>query len=37
MADLDLTQAEADALINMEKHRADEQHYNFPLCGEKLV
>lgn len=37
MADLDLTQAEADALINMEKHRADEQHYNFPLSGEKLV
>lgn len=30
MADLDITQAEADALIAMEKHRADDKDCLFP-------
>ncbi len=37
MADLNLTQAEADALIRMEKRRANEQRYDFPWQGEKLI
>ena len=36
MADLSLTQAEADALIQMEKFRSDEEQYNFPWGGQSL-
>lgn len=32
-----LTQSEADALIDMEKKRAKEEMYNFPLAGETLT
>ena len=37
MADLNLTQAEADALIAMEKHRVNENHHNFPMAGDSLM
>ena len=37
MADSNLTQAEADALINMEKHRLDEEPNNFPANGETII
>jgi len=37
MTDLTLTQAEADALIAMEKHRANEDQHNFPMAGDSLV
>ena len=37
MAEIDLTQAEAEALIKMEKHCNSEEHYNFPMNGEYLV
>ena len=37
MADMNLTQAEADALIAMEKHRADNEQHNFPMGGESLI
>lgn len=37
MADLNLTQTEADALIAMEKHRVDDERYDFPMGGESLV
>lgn len=37
MADLELTQAEADALISMEKHWIDNSKLNFPAPGESLV
>ena len=33
MADINLTQAEADALIAMEKHRANEDLVDFPWKG----
>jgi hypothetical protein len=33
MAELDLTQAEADALIAMPKYRVDEQEWEFPGTG----
>lgn len=33
MAEMTLTQATADALIAMEKHRADEETYRYPLPG----
>jgi hypothetical protein len=36
MADIDLTQAEADALIAMEKQRTDEQSWGFPMGGESI-
>lgn len=36
MADLNLTQAEADALIAMEKHRVADDRRGFPMAGEKL-
>ena len=36
MADLDLTQAEADALIAMEKHRAEDTILMFPGPGQRL-
>ena len=37
MADIDITQAEADALIAMEKHRVDEDVYLFSSPGERLA
>lgn len=37
MADMNLTQAEADALIAMEKHRATEDRSDFPMGGQSLV
>lgn len=37
MADMNLTQAEADALIAMEKHRATESRSDFPMGGQSLV
>ena len=36
MADIILTQAEADALIAMEKHRADSRQWEFPIPGDRL-
>lgn len=33
MAEINLTQPEADALIAMEKHRTDENHYSYPNQG----
>ena len=35
MSDPILTQAEADTLIAMEKHRVDEREWSFPAKGEK--
>ena len=37
MADMNLTQAEADALIAMEKHRVNEERSDFPVGGQSLV
>jgi len=37
VSDLDLTQAEADVLIAMEKHRVDETPYMFPATGKLTV
>lgn len=37
MADLNLTQTEADALIAMEKHCATDDQYDFPMAGDSLV
>ena len=37
MADIDITQAEADALIAIEKHRVDEELYLFSRPGERLA
>ena len=37
MADIVLTQAEAEALMAMEKHRADEERRPFPGAGASLV
>ena len=36
MADIDLTQAEADTLIAMEKHRCSEETWTFPMRGESI-
>ena len=36
MADIILTQAEADVLIAMEKHRSDEGRRDFPMGGQSL-
>jgi hypothetical protein len=36
MADIDLLQEEADALIAMEKHRADDTEWEFPTPGGRL-
>lgn len=33
MPEINLPQAEADALLAMEKHRIDDQHWNFPDPG----
>jgi hypothetical protein len=37
MAEINLTQAEADALIAMEKHRANEDQTDFPMSGQSVV
>lgn len=37
MPDIDLTQAEADALIAMEKHRVNDERSDFPVGGQSLV
>jgi hypothetical protein len=37
MADIDISQAEADALIEMEKHRVDDKRWTFPAPGERLA
>ena len=37
MADIHLTQSEADALIAMEKHRLDEERYLYPTAGSLVV
>lgn len=37
MTDINLMQAEADALIAMEKHRANEDRNGFPMAGQSLV
>lgn len=36
MPEIVLTQAEADALIAMEKHRVDEQQHSYPALGRSL-
>jgi hypothetical protein len=36
MADIDIPQVEADALIAMEKHRVDEKEWLFSAPGERL-
>jgi hypothetical protein len=36
MADIDITQAEAEALIEMEKRRADDAVSLFPIPGARL-
>ena len=37
MADINLTQAEADALIAMEKHRITDRRADFPMGGQSLT
>lgn len=37
MADISLTQAEADALIVMEKHRVTNDRTDFPMGGESVI
>jgi hypothetical protein len=37
MAEIALTQAEADALIAMEKHRVTNDRHEFPMQGESLT
>jgi hypothetical protein len=37
MADIDITQAEADALIEMEKRFVDEKDWTFPGAGERMA
>lgn len=37
MADLNLTQAEADALIAMEKHRSSDESNDFPMGGRSVT
>jgi len=36
MADINLTQAEADALIEMEKHRLDDTRWDYPGLGGSI-
>lgn len=36
MYEVNLPQADADALLAMEKHRVDETQYNFPVAGDVL-
>lgn len=37
MADMNLTQPEADALIALEKHRVNEERSDFPMGGQSLI
>ena len=37
MADIHLTQAEAEALITMEKHRVNEDRHNYPTAGSVII
>lgn len=37
MADINLTQSEADALIAMEKHRVNEDRHCFPISERSLI
>jgi hypothetical protein len=37
MADIDITQGEADRLIEMEKHRVDDEKWSFPAPGERVA
>ncbi len=37
LAEINLTQAEADALIAMEKHRADDERRDYPALGGSLI
>ena len=37
MAEINLTQTEADALMGMEKHRVNEEYTDFPDKGQKAV
>jgi hypothetical protein len=37
MAEINITQAEADALIAMEKHRATEDRTDFPMGGQSAI
>ncbi|MGH7583313.1 MAG: DUF6978 family protein [Gemmatimonadales bacterium] len=37
MAEINLTQTEADALIAVEKHRANDDRNDFPTGGESLI
>ena len=37
MAEINLTQTEADALIGLEKHRVNEDHTDFPTGGQSVV
>ena len=36
MADIEITQAEADSLIAMEKHFADDNEWTFPAAGQRI-
>ncbi len=36
MADINLTQAEANALIAMEKHRINDDGWDYPVAGESI-
>ena len=37
MADIDISQSEADALIAMEKRRADDRQWLFPTLGDRIA
>ena len=37
MADIDISQAEADSLIAMEKYLVDENDWTFPAAGERIA
>jgi len=37
MADIDITQAEADLLIAMEKFFIDEKEWTFPIAGQRIA
>lgn len=37
MSDMNLTQSEADALIAMDKYRANEDRSDFPMAGQSLL
>lgn len=36
MADIDLTQAEADALIGLDKHKVDDKAWDYPSLGGRI-